>query len=148
MDVVAGGGRARRCPRRLGLAEADRAWLLWEIDAEAGTATANGKYTRSTRPVPRRDRGRAAGPGEQSTIPPRTEAGGNIDCKELVAGSVLYLPVNTDGALLYLGDGHGAQGDGESCGTAIECGMTTEAVVSIARERPLRSCTPRRRRAW
>jgi acetamidase/formamidase len=50
----------------------------------------------------------------------------------------LYLPVNADGALLYLGDGHGAQGDGESCGTAIECGMTTEAVVSVAGERPLR----------
>ena len=78
-----------------------------------------------------------AGPGEHSTIPPRAEAGGNIDCKELVAGSALYLPVNAAGALLYLGDGHGAQGDGESCGTAIECGMTTEAVVSVARERPL-----------
>ena len=125
-------------PARLGLAEADRAWLLWEIDAEAGTATANGKYTRSLAPFLGVTGVAPAGAGERSTIPPRTEAGGNIDCKELVAGSVLYLPVNVDGALLYLGDGHGAQGDGESCGTAIECGMTTEAVVSIAHERPLR----------
>jgi acetamidase/formamidase len=125
-------------PGRLGLAEADRAWLLWEIDAEAGTATANGKYTRSLAPFLGVTGVAPPGPGERSTIPPRTEAGGNIDCKELVAGSVLYLPVNTEGALLYLGDGHGAQGDGESCGTAIECGMTTEAVVSIAHERPLR----------
>ena len=123
---------------RLGLAEADRAWLLWEIDAEAGTATANGKYTRSLAPFLGVTGVAPPGPDERSTIPPRTEAGGNIDCKELVAGSVLYLPVNTEGALLYLGDGHGAQGDGESCGTAIECGMTTEAVVSIAHERPLR----------
>ena len=80
-----------------------------------------------------------AGRGEHSTVPPRAEAGGNIDCKELVAGSVLYLPVAAPGALLYLGDGHGAQGDGEACGTAIECGMTTEAVVELAAGRPLAS---------
>ena len=43
------------------------------------------------------------------------------------------------GALLYLGDGHGAQGDGEACGTAIECPMTTEAVVDLAPGRPLAS---------
>jgi acetamidase/formamidase len=124
-------------PKRLGLDEADRAALLWEIDAVAGTATANGKYTRPIAPFLGVTGTAPAAPGEHSTIPPRAEAGGNIDCKELVAGSTLYLPVNTDGALLYLGDGHGAQGDGESSGTAIECGMTTEAVVSVARERPL-----------
>jgi len=122
---------------RLGFGAADRATLLWEIDTEAGTATANGKYTRSLAPFLGVTGVAPAGAGEHSTVPPRTEAGGNIDCKELVAGSALYLPVNTEGALLYLGDGHGAQGDGESCGTAIECGMTTEAVVSVARERPL-----------
>jgi acetamidase/formamidase len=122
---------------RLGFGETDRAALLWEIDTEAGTATANGKYTRPLAPFLGVTGVAPAGAGEHSTVPPRAEAGGNIDCKELVAGSALYLPVNTDGALLYLGDGHGAQGDGESCGTAIECGMTTEAVVSVARERPL-----------
>ncbi|MGH3248229.1 MAG: acetamidase/formamidase family protein [Trebonia sp.] len=124
---------------RLGLQEADRASLLWEIDAEAGTATANGKYTRPLAPFLGVTGVAPGEPGEHSTIPPRTGAGGNLDCKELVAGSTLYLPVNTGGALLYLGDGHGAQGDGEACGTAIECGMTTEAAVSIARERPLAS---------
>ena len=80
-----------------------------------------------------------AAPGQHSTIPPRPESGGNIDCKELVAGTTLYLPVNVPGALLYLGDGHGAQGDGEACGTAIECPMTTEAVVDLAPARPLPS---------
>jgi acetamidase/formamidase len=124
-------------PERLGLGEADQAALLWEIDAEAGTATANGKYTRPIAPFLGVTGTAPAAPGKHSTIPPRAEAGGNIDCKELVAGSVLYLPVNVEGALLYFGDGHGAQGDGESSGTAIECGMTTEAVVSVARERPL-----------
>jgi acetamidase/formamidase len=125
--------------QRLGLVGADPAWLLWEIDAAAGTATANGKYTRPLAPFLGVTGVAPAGPGVHSTVPPRTEAGGNMDCKELVAGSTIYLPVNTDGALLYLGDGHGAQGDGESCGTAIECGMTTEAVVSLAAGRPLTS---------
>lgn len=133
------GAPGSRVPELLGLAGAEPAWLLWEINAGAGTATANGKYTRPLAPFLGVTGVAPAGPGAHSTIPPRTEAGGNIDCKELVAGSVLYLPVNTPGALLYLGDGHGAQGDGESCGTAIECGMTTEAVVSVVRERPLSS---------
>jgi acetamidase/formamidase len=124
--------------RRLGL-DGDPAWLLWDIDVAAGTATANGRYTRPIAPFLGVTGVAPAMPGEHSTIPPRTEAGGNIDCKELVAGSVLYLPVAVDGALLYLGDGHAAQGDGESCGTAIECGMTTEAVVSVAAARPLAS---------
>src|ERR1700751_5153110 len=122
---------------RLGLPVTDHAYLLWEIDAKAGTATATGKYTRPVAPFLGVTGTAPAAPGEHSTIPPRAESGGNIDCKELVAGSTLYLPVNVDGALLYFGDGHAAQGDGESCGTAIEGGMTTEAVVSVARERPL-----------
>jgi acetamidase/formamidase len=77
-----------------------------------------------------------AEPGEHSTVPPRV-TGGNIDCRELVAGSTLYLPVRVPGALLCLGDGHGAQGDGEVCGTAVECGMTTELTVDLAADRPL-----------
>ncbi|HTU74987.1 MAG TPA: acetamidase/formamidase family protein [Trebonia sp.] len=125
--------------RRLGLAGAEPAWLLWEIDQAAGTAIANGKYARPIAPFLGITGVAPAGEGQHSTVPPRTEAGGNIDCKELVAGSTLYLPVNADGALLYLGDGHAAQGDGESCGTAIECGMTTEAVVRLAPGRPLSS---------
>jgi acetamidase/formamidase len=125
--------------KRLGLAGTEPAWLLWEIDADAGTATANGTYTRPLAPFLGVTGTAPAAPGEHSTIPPRAEAGGNIDCKELVAGSTLYLPVNVPGALLYLGDGHGAQGDGEVCGTAIECPMTTEAVVNLAAARPLTS---------
>jgi acetamidase/formamidase len=125
--------------RRVGLTGTEPAWLLWDIDIAAGTATANGRYTRPIAPFLGVTGVAPAGPGEHSTIPPRPEAGGNIDCKELVAGSTLYLPVAADGALLYFGDGHAAQGDGESCGTAIECGMTTQAVVSIAADRPLAS---------
>lgn len=61
-------------------------------------------------------------PGIHSTTPPR-RVGGNIDCKELVAGSTLFLPIEVEGALIAFGDGHAAQGDGEVSGTAIECGM-------------------------
>ncbi|WP_203924287.1 acetamidase/formamidase family protein [Rugosimonospora africana] len=60
--------------------------------------------------------------GEHSTIPPRTH-GGNLDCKELVTGSTLYLPVPVPDALFSVGDGHARQGDGEVGGTAIECPM-------------------------
>jgi acetamidase/formamidase len=54
-----------------------------------------------------------------------------------VAGSTLYIPVAVPEALLYLGDGHAAQGDGEVGGTAIECPMQVEAVVDIVRDRPI-----------
>jgi acetamidase/formamidase len=61
--------------------------------------------------------------GVISTLPPRRN-GGNIDNKELVAGTTLYLPVFTEGALFSVGDGHGAQGDGEVCINAVETGLT------------------------
>lgn len=60
--------------------------------------------------------------GMVSTLPPRRN-GGNLDNKELVAGTTLYLPVFVDGANFSAGDGHGAQGDGEVCVTAIETGL-------------------------
>ena len=60
--------------------------------------------------------------GPVNSPPPRRN-GGNLDNKELVAGTTLYLPIFTDGALFSCGDGHGAQGDGEVCITAIETGL-------------------------
>jgi acetamidase/formamidase len=61
--------------------------------------------------------------GRQNSKEPR-EFGGNLDCKELVAGSTIYLPVWNEGALFSTGDGHAAQGDGEVDGTAIETSLT------------------------
>ena len=63
-----------------------------------------------------------AADGAHSTIPPGP-FGGNMDTRHLTAGTKLYLPVSTPGALFSLGDGHAAQGDGEVCGTAIETPM-------------------------
>ena len=68
--------------------------------------------------------------GVHSTIPPRPH-GGNIDCKELVAGTTLFLPIPVDGALFSAGDGHAAQGDGEVSGTAIECASTAQVTLEV-----------------
>jgi formamidase len=71
--------------------------------------------------------------GGLRTIPPR-ETGGNLDVRQLVAGSRLWLPVEVPGALFSIGDLHFAQGDGEVCGTAIEvAGATT---VRLTPRRP------------
>jgi acetamidase/formamidase len=60
--------------------------------------------------------------GRISSRPPGWH-GGNLDNKDLVVGSTLYLPVHVDGALLSVGDGHGLQGDGEVTGTALETSL-------------------------
>lgn len=60
--------------------------------------------------------------GMISSIQPRAH-GGNMDNKELIAGTTLYLPVFVDGALFSAGDGHGCQGDGEVCVTAVETAL-------------------------
>jgi acetamidase/formamidase len=86
-------------------------------------------------------------PGEHSTTPPR-RWGGNIDCKELVAGTTLYLPIPVDGALLMAGDGHGAQGDGEVSGTAIECPLERATLTLDFTDRELRSPIARTADAW
>lgn len=60
--------------------------------------------------------------GKQNSKEPRN-FGGNLDCKDLVAGSTIYLPVWNEGALFSTGDGHAAQGHGEVDGTAIETSL-------------------------
>jgi acetamidase/formamidase len=123
--------------RRLGLHEGPPAWLLWQIDAAAGVAVNDRGHTVRIAPFHGVTGVAWDEPGEHSTIPPRAVGGGNIDCKELVAGSTLYLPVAVAGALLSIGDGHAAQGDGEVAGTAIECGMTTELQLDLVTDRPV-----------
>ena len=126
-----------RLTRRLGLAEGPPSWLLWELDVEKGTGTNDRGYTVDLAPF----LGVVGLPppeaGEHSTIPPRAHGGGNIDCRELTAGTTLFVPVTVPGAMLCMGDGHAAQGDGEVGGTAIECPMTTEVVVDLVDDAPL-----------
>ena len=61
--------------------------------------------------------------------------GGNMDTPEMRAGTTCYLGVNVEGALFSLGDGHARQGEGESCGVAVECAMDTVLVVDVLKGR-------------
>lgn len=76
--------------------------------------------------APRPEVGRAS-----STMP--SHFGGNIDNKELGAGSVLYLPVWAAGGLFSCGDGHAVQGDGEVCVTAVETGLTGTFKIDLVK---------------
>jgi acetamidase/formamidase len=116
------GGVPKAFNQRLGVAEGERRFLRWRINPDAGTAVSASGRTIPIRPFmgviglspPIR--------GTHSTIPPRAW-GGNLDCKELIAGSRLFLPISVDGALVSVGDGHAVQGDGEVSGLALECPM-------------------------
>ncbi len=63
--------------------------------------------------------------------------GGNMDNKELRAGTTLYLPVFNEGALFFAGDGHGVQGDGEVCITALETGVTGRFRLTVRKDMDL-----------
>jgi acetamidase/formamidase len=91
----------------------------WRLDDMRATATSDSGFTVPVRPFLGVMGNAPAEPGRHSTIPPRA-VGGNIDCRELVSGSTLYLPIAVPGALFSCGDGHAVQGDGEVAGTAIE----------------------------
>jgi acetamidase/formamidase len=75
--------------------------------------------------------------GRISSRPPGWH-GGNLDNKDLVAGSVLYLPVHVAGALLSVGDGHALQGDGEVTGTALETSLRGTFELRVRKGRRLR----------
>jgi acetamidase/formamidase len=75
--------------------------------------------------------------GAVSTIEPR-EYGGNLDLKELTAGSTLYLPIFNRGALFSVGDGHGVQGDGEVSLMALEMCMSGTFELILRRDLTLK----------
>jgi acetamidase/formamidase len=118
----AGGPLPAELNRSLGVDEGDAHIVPWTLDTESMIGRSKGGHSVALNPfmgvlgVP------PAEPGVHPTAPPRIW-GGNIDCKELVQGSTLFLPVSVPGALFSVGDGHAAQGDGEVSGTAIECPM-------------------------
>jgi acetamidase/formamidase len=63
--------------------------------------------------------------------------GGNMDTPEMRAGVTCYLGVNVEGAMFSLGDGHARQGEGETCGVAVECAMDTVVVVDLIKGSPV-----------
>jgi acetamidase/formamidase len=106
----------------------------WDLQAWPGFAALRGKVRVPLRPF-LGVMGVAPAEGEHSTIPPGPY-GGNLDCRDLVAGSTLYLPVFVPGALFSCGDGHAAQGDGEVCVTAIECATVARLRFGVVHARP------------
>jgi acetamidase/formamidase len=109
--------------------------LFAEVDRHAGSATVPlaGGVTLPLRPF---FGVMAVAPplewGLLSTREPRAH-GGNLDNKELVAGSTLYLPVHADGGLFSAGDGHGVQGDGEVCVNALELCLSGQFRLSLGK---------------
>ena len=78
-----------------------------------------------------------AATGKVSSVPPGIHAG-NLDNKELVAGSKLFIPVHVKGALFFAGDGHAAQGDGEIDVTALETHMEGRLAFIVHKKKNLR----------
>jgi acetamidase/formamidase len=76
----------------------------------------------------------AVAPGSTQAAPGTGDSGrygGNMDFNEIIEGATVYLSVNVPGALLYFGDGHAAQGDGELNGNALETSMDVEVRVDV-----------------
>ena len=115
-------------------ADADR--IDWTIDLESHAATldlSDPKLAPLTVPLrPMLGCFGVAPPGGQSiSCDTSGRYGGNMDYRGFVAGVTVYLPVFVEGALLYLGDGHAWQGDGEILGTGIEVSMDVEVTVRV-----------------
>ncbi len=124
---------------RLGLSDGPGVLLEWTLDANTGIG--HDELGREVdllpflgvlgMPPPE--------PGVHSTTPPRVW-GGNIDCKELVEGARLYLPIPVNGALFSAGDCHARQGDGEVSQLAIECPLArAELTLSVLGNLELRT---------
>ena len=135
------GGRGRWLNRRLGVVDGEAFVLPWCLDPDGRFGTDRFGRTLALSPFLGVIGMPPAAPGHHPTSPPR-RTGGNIDCKELVTGSRLFLPIEVPGALLSVGDGHALQADGEVSGTAIECPMD-KAQLTIRLHPDLHLATPR-----
>jgi amidase len=111
--------------------------VRWHLDREKGVASPEkpGEHlTRYTVPVRPMLGCVAVAPNIAQAAPGTGDSGpfgGNMDFNEIVEGATVYLTVNVPGALLYFGDGHAAQGDGELNGNALETSMDVEVTVDV-----------------
>jgi amidase len=121
--------------------------VRWKLDVKRGVASpdnATGRLKDFTVPLRPMLGGLAVAPGFGS--PPVSTGdtgrfGGNMDCNEVIEGNTVYLPVSQPGALLYLGDAHALQGDGETSQWALETSMDVEFSVDLVRGKSI--ATPR-----
>jgi acetamidase/formamidase len=127
------GGSWSALGERLRLPDLDGHLLEWDLNGARGVARDQKGREVELRPflgvlgMPPDE------PGMHSTMPPRA-TGGNIDCKELIEGSTLLLPIAVEGALFSAGDGHAAQGDGEVGQMAIECPLERVQLTLTVRD--------------
>jgi len=119
--------------------------VRWRLDRERMVATSErpGEHLKNfTVPLRPMLGCVATAPGRGSVVTGDSGGfGGNMDFNEIVEGVTVYLPVNHPGALLFVGDGHAAQGDGELNGNALETSMEVEFTVNLIRGKRFR--TPR-----
>ena len=131
--VTHAGGWSTPLNDYLGVSEGNHE-VSWTLDADAGVGRDEAGREIDLDPFPGVLGMPPPEPGVHPTGPPR-RCGGNIDCKELVAGTKLYLPIPVDGGLFSAGDGHARQGDGEVSQTAIECPLERlELTLSVLDE--------------
>ncbi|MGV7206666.1 acetamidase/formamidase family protein [Oxalobacteraceae bacterium A2-2] len=117
--------------------------VRWTLDRQRGVAypsQRDGALSQFSIPLKPMLGGLAVAPGNGS--PPISTGdtgrfGGNMDFNEIVEGNTVYLPVMQPGALLYLGDAHAAQGDGETSQYALETSMDVEFSVELIKGRPV-----------
>ncbi|MDC0657794.1 acetamidase/formamidase family protein [Leisingera sp. SS27] len=116
----------------------DPALTLWKYDPNTMEPALFGKHGRvPLKPFAGTIGNAPAEPGLHSIVPPRN-VGGNLDIRDLSAGTTLYLPVEVAGAMLSVGDTHAAQGDGEVCGTAIESPMDAVMTIDLVKNAQLK----------
>jgi acetamidase/formamidase len=146
--LTVAGGWSTLLNDRLGVGEGESKVLAWELDADAAVGRDRDGREVALAPflgvlgMPPPE------PGIHATGPPRA-SGGNLDCKELVAGTTLFLPIPVDGALFSAGDGHARQGDGEVSSTAIECPLErAQLSLSLRDDLELTAPIARTRDSW
>ena len=114
----------------------------WEIDRESGVARVSSELIRPAGiEVPLRPMMGcvAVAPARKEAVSTSTPGafGGNMDYNGIVVGTTLMLPVSEPGALLFVGDGHARQGDGEVVGNALEVSMDVEFTVDLIKDKKI-----------
>lgn len=144
--TLTGGSKDERYAR-VGL-DGEFAWMPWVIDAEAGTASNLSGHTLRLHPFLGCLGNCPDLPGYFDNMAPGT-TGGNMDCKDLIAGTTLYLPIEVPEALFSFGDGHAVQGDGETGDSAIECPMEdVQLTLKLRDDMPLKWPVAKTPDAW
>jgi acetamidase/formamidase len=113
---------------------------IWQFDRAARTCRFSARKSEFTADLPIEPMhgtvGVAPAGGEVRSALVPDAFGGNMDTPQMRAGTTCYLGVNVPGALLSLGDGHARQGEGETCGVAVETAMNTVIVVDLIKGQP------------